>query len=403
MCKLGHCIEGCINHGDCLKDWVCRPIAANDHRCFKDCRSRQCPAGFTCTDGACIADVQLCAPCTDNAECGGPADRCLAEGDKGKFCAKDCTLSRECPIGFRCKEILEDIWQCIPAVGDCTNNCQIVGCPDLDYPYCNKSSGRCQDVLAPCDPCDRHESCGPGARCLVVNRDRYCIPTCVSNDAECPAGFRCDDRGDTPYCVPYSGTCDRCHGALCPPLAPYCSPENGACTECLSSSDCGQGYTCGDRSKLCIAAGPACPAEPGITCSDPNPFCYEGVCVQCLSNNDCPGQGSVCYHFSCFGDDFCQRINCPPDTTVCDADARACVEKGTCMRDEDCSGRRRCDVPHGVCYNADATCVTDAECPLTLTCDHERRLCRGCTGNGDCRVPFQQCVRLGDQSFCQQI
>ena len=402
VCELDTCNEGCSNSEDCANGWVCRRISATANRCFQDCRSLPCPDGSSCVENICLPDVVLCRACQEDDDCGGPLDRCLEVGESGKFCAKDCNLTRECPAGYRCRSIGADAWQCIPAVGDCTTNCQITGCDDIDFPFCNPSSGHCQEQLAPCDPCATNDACGPEARCVGLDGVRHCLPTCERQAPTCPAGFSCETSLAQPLCLPLSGTCDRCANQLCGPLSPYCNPATGTCTECLATLDCASGLVCAESSRLCLAKGPTCTVG-GEPCAAPYAHCFEGRCVECISTADCPEDGLICHNFRCYGEDFCQRVTCPVGTTVCDTEARACVEIGICADDEDCGGTRRCDVPNGVCYNADATCVTDAECPITLSCDRQRRLCKGCESNADCRVPFQQCVNLGSGRYCQQI
>jgi len=62
----------------------------------------------------------LCAPCQDQAQCGGADDYCLLNNATGEsFCGSDCNSG--CPSGFQC--VLLDPWaqisQCVPTGQTC--------------------------------------------------------------------------------------------------------------------------------------------------------------------------------------------------------------------------------------------------------------------------------------------
>ncbi|MBM4319750.1 MAG: hypothetical protein FJ125_07270, partial [Deltaproteobacteria bacterium] len=350
---MDHCEPGCNNPSDCLRGWDCQQVTASLQRCLKKCARRSdCPEDHSCEDQHCVAEVALCAACDDDTDCGNALAKCL-NGPGGRFCAKDCSLRGDCPAGYRCETQERGVEQCLPATGDCSTICPLHPC--AAGTVCNRASGRCHPTLGPCDPCADHAECGENARCLLFGENKHCLLACPGGSSDCPKGFRCNDAEDRAYCVPLTGTCDRCSGTVCSPLAPYCNPEDGVCLECLSSRHCSQDELCGETSSFCIAGGPSCGRPGDETCVAPTPFCFEHRCVECLSSGDCPpppqGAALVCYRFRCLGDDFCQRVLCPSGTS-CDREARRCIETGTCQDDPDCPGRR-CDEVRGICYNAD--------------------------------------------------
>ncbi len=397
ICVIDRCVPGCNNSSDCLNGWNCREVTAGVTRCQKSCTERaDCPADHQCSEGACVPEVQLCASCLIDEDCGGAADRCLMDEGAG-YCAKDCSLRGTCEAGFRCEDV-DGAKQCVPATGTCLTVCPLNPCADGQV--CNVVSGGCQDELGPCDRCTETAQCVEEARCITYGQQKLCLLTCPDGQDDCPTGYLCDASGGTPYCVPRTGTCDRCAGKYCGPLTPYCNPEDGSCVECLGSRHCGLGETCA-RSLSCVPEGPACGGEEEA-CGEQIPFCYEERCVECLSSGDCSGGADlVCHHFRCMGEDFCQRVACPAGTR-CDNEARRCIETGTCETDADCPGRR-CDDVRGVCFNADGSCVSSGECPPRLECDPELRICVGCGAASDCR-PLQACFPLQDgRRYCHQL
>ena len=428
LCKLSKCVPGCDNNEDCGRDRVCKPVAELKNACFFACGADYpCPRDadggelYDCMSGACVPRVQYCAECNEDTECGGLTDVCYDFGDIGKFCTKDCELDpNSCAEGFRCLELerevgerIETVRQCVPRVGDCTSACRFVGCPERDKPFCHQDTGKCLAQFQACDPCTEHEQCGEEMRCKGYRPGHHCLQPCPGGASDCgdPSIWRCDTQAGA-WCVPLTGTCDRCQGRECPILAPYCHPGNGQCVECLSNVDCPEGEACGQDTSLCVAGRLACgepdPEEPGGgLCVEEAPYCYENLCVRCITDADCrcpaenPGCNEVCHHFRCVGDDFCQQVTCPEGTN-CIPEARRCVQGGRCEKDETCGAGRLCDGERQICYYSDASCYTNADCPNNLVCDLDLHLCVGCLDNSMCRLR-QICVPLGDgRRVCRQ-
>jgi hypothetical protein len=434
ICDLGTCLDGCFNDGDCGDEKKCVEVGPGNRTCFWRCGDHQdCPdtdeVSYDCIDGACIPSVDLCAACEEDLDCGGPTDRCIEFRDLGAFCTKDCAANPNgCPDGFRCVDVnreedggnVEELRLCVPRVGDCTSVCSFVGCDDPDFPHCNELTGRCAAVFAACDPCRLHEECGTGNQCLEFPRDTdnfHCFHPCPNGVRDCgdAAVWRCDDRTGNPWCVPLSGTCDRCAGRpdACP-LTPHCNPGDGQFVECLADIDCDDGQVCGRDTNKCISSRLACGAgEDGeARCTPEAPICYEGSCVGCVGNADCRNQcppeqecgPQVCHRFQCMGDDFCNRVNCP-EGTRCINEARRCSPSGQCDEDEDCPPcGMLCDQARRVCYKNNGGCDHNGDCPPNLVCNTELNLCEGCADNTQCRQR-QLCLPnpvLGRPNVCIQ-
>lgn len=129
---------------------------------------------------------------------------------------------------------------------------------------------------------------------------------------------------------------------------PYCF--SGVCVQCLSSNNCG-GRQCGPNHQ-CVE----CTAN--TDCGGFTPYCNTTTfqCVQCVGPGNC-GQGLTCNaatnrcELACTSDANCTQIapHCSPTLGVCVG----------CVTDANCSGGAPyCDVQDGACVE----CLTDANC-----------------------------------------
>lgn len=123
---------------------------------------------------------------------------------------------------------------------------------------------------------------------------------------------------------------------------------------------CNKSADCGD------AGAPVC---------DPD----GGVCVQCVSNNDCSGSTPHCLHSTC--------VSCTADADcsagmVCNMHIPRCATQ--CTSGTDCNGRP-CATAYGYCVE----CLSDLDCTNAALpyCDQPPAigLCVGCRTNADCK------------------
>ncbi|MBU1433171.1 hypothetical protein KKF91_21755, partial [Myxococcota bacterium] len=236
-----------------------------------------CPQGLVCDAGACVAT------CSD--ECAAGSARCQGEGVAtcGDFDADDClewSTSAPCAAGEICAD------------GACAAVCT---------PECNAGAARCaaggvqscgdlaicprwgaligeRFVVGETQPCAEGTSCSNGA-CLQVCQDE-----CTRGNSECtPSGERriCGDF-DPDECAEWSEPIACAQGESC---------SNGVCAsvcqdECvLGESDCDQADSftvCGDfDDDDCSEWGLSQPCEAGWVCQD-------GACVGCAAAEEVP-------------------------------------------------------------------------------------------------------------------
>jgi hypothetical protein len=204
----------------------------------------------------------LCAPCNDDAECGGSTDLCLTNSQTNeRFCSVDCaTTDGLCPPGALCMNLEDGVAQCVPTGATCEGY---------------------QPVSLGGQPCAESALCyGAFGTCVSAGGIGYCTRSCES-DADCSTGTsRCAEapkgglvcRADWELgpegCgwvqangAGIGGSCDGaadCAGGLClseglpETVGAFCS------SPCVADSDCGAGAGCGETS---LADGPVCIPE----------------------------------------------------------------------------------------------------------------------------------------------
>jgi hypothetical protein len=238
---------------------------------------------------------RLCDTCSNDEECGGPTDNCIAGlADGGaRYCSQDCDTShvggRACSTGFTCREISPTVKQCVPNGSECvTDPCAGVNCsPTSSTPICDPATRTCVECLE-----DRH--CPASDQ---VCQNKVCrTPGACTGDASCagdPAGTHCCQTtlgmrcaqccnnthcgGATPYCV--ANVCrsqqDPCAGVTCNPPQ-TCNPATGNCegggsVTCTSDSQCASGLKCDLQFNFCYDPSGLCADDtqcaPGQTCA----------------------------------------------------------------------------------------------------------------------------------------
>jgi len=133
---------------------------------------------------------------------------------------------------------------------------------------------------------------------------KYCLP---SNGicAQCSTTADCKDPR-RPICV--ANGCDRCQDdSDCTHILnkPYCNKTIGACTACLSQSNCTNPnkpfcdfdrLICTDCQSLDGSCSTECTSHADCSVG-PNPYCFNGECVECLLDGHCTAP-AICDNYN---------------------------------------------------------------------------------------------------------
>jgi hypothetical protein len=303
------CAEGlaCVSAGAGLPDV-----------CLAACAEGSCRGDASCVEGscrpadACGLESDLCAPCTTDSECGGRADRCVRNLQKGlSHCAASCAADGDCPSGFLC-QAMHGSKQCVPFDGRCEERC--LG--DRDCPtgfrcaegYCGAIAG----FRGLCAPCSVDDECQSGACMQGADGRRSCAPFCAA-EVDCPAGSVCLAVAglESAICLPRSGHCPvgvggegractgpgGCASGLC--MVQDGEPQ-GRCVDGCSRGACSDGRRCEsvDDQPICLpplgADGARC--LNGVECA--GGLCValasESVCTQACDQDSACGEGWTC-------------------------------------------------------------------------------------------------------------
>lgn len=302
-----NCGPDCCPNGqaECCDNACCYGTCYDEELCCPSPRV-YCEAGGCCPDGEdCCANEGCCqGVCYANAQ--GQAVCCRA--GSGEVCGADCcpTSTHQCcasadgslrcvPNGEACCAVDAD---CNQTCSSCQGDCQVCGpagvcVPDLccqtvcvpGCSVCNPLTGGC-DAIADC--CVADTDCGISAKCCAG----ACVDDCC-DDTDCIECQTCVDGSCVP---PFAHPC----GDLC------CDGDvNGVC--CIQSGS-DSGGACGFGQHCCVdATGQAFWAAEccdDSDCRSPQPFCLNGVCVDCLVAEHCPlypdSLGRVCCDNVCY-------------------------------------------------------------------------------------------------------
>lgn len=248
VCRGGTCQppESCDDTGNCLDDLFCNDdnlCVPPDGTCTDD---GDCPGELICVAAACVTPTscdtsddcppsQNCIqgvcddPCTQDADCGSPAQAYLCDTASGD-CFQRCLTDGQCPDGTWCDDEAAQGpgGLCIPA--ECTTDAE---CDQANDEICDgkdEGRGHCVEVVR----CDQGD-CPPGFACDTATNICEPVPACRT-DRDCEGSAYCDGG----YCVP----ADDCSTASCPTdfecIGDVCVPA-----VCRGNADCTvQGEVC---------------------------------------------------------------------------------------------------------------------------------------------------------------
>ncbi len=320
----------------------------------------------------------------------GPADGAAPDGGAADAMTPDtgpapCVRDQDCESGDVCNV---KTGVCAAGVA-CTTDAECEPCARFANPidcghgyhlnaYCDLDRGNvCTRALAPCEPCETDQDCGPmhpsiaavtgEQKCFeYAGGDKFCARS--AQTIGCPLGFTVDQA--TNLCIRLEGCPTGEDFEICPE-----KPAN--------SPSCTYEQTC--------------PGEP----------CTGIAGARCSTNKDAPGALGICIG-ACTTDDDCMdpafptcRVEsgiCVPSCTKggC-ADNKACHEDGFCA--DKCMDDAFCEMKYG----ADTYCnLPGRPAPRIYKGYRDDNSCAplGCEDAVDCPAPGEVCDKTQDPPAC---
>ena len=342
-----YCLQDCASDANsCPEGSICIPVGLFQQcvpiemTCVNHCLEPdvvECDEGQNCDpiEGTCHTSlVELCGrPCDNNYDCGGQNDLCLRFADDltgGAFCARDCSDTDPCPIGYRCGTLTDNVTQqCVPGGYDDPSCalCAETVCPEGEF--CRPSDGLCFPEPTPCVD---HSECPPGELC---NDWEYrCEPVglpCNFGQYDCDWTMECSATSlDT------TGMCLQDCSVLggCPSTAPACERYHQVWDSCVERG-LGHAERCARLMNRYEPIGRPCPT------SDTETGCYS-TATTCLTDmvEGVPG--------------FC-TLTCNPDNPI------ACTSGSICRKVTDTSGAATTETDEFYCVPPECGCLASPD------------------------------------------
>ena len=401
ICKnpgaAGTCVQ-CLVHSDCpstaaaqCSGNTCVPCTSNSH------------CSHLSETQACNTTTGVCVECVHNGHCTFLTKPNCREGDNypadPNYC-QGCTNSAngqcdkfpETPV---CKNPG-------PTTGVCVQCASDSDCPTA-------AAAQCSEITNTCVPCTANTHCAhltSTPACKDPGPSGTCVPCVV--DADCPnaAAAKCS-AGNT--CIACTDS-NQCSHLTSQPICKTSGPS-GVCVQCTSHSHCPTtkanclaanfcvGCTSTEHHCARFPSTPVCKTPGGTT----------GVCVQCVTDSDCPNASAAqcsesntcipctantqCAHLTATS--LCKDpgaagkcVQCVTDWDCPTAAAAKCSESNTCVP---CTDSSQCAhlTSKPVCKDPGAggrcvECVDHSDCPSIFASKCNSNTCITCTGHAHC-------------------
>ena len=283
----------------------------------------------------------------------------------------------------------------------------------------------CSQALGVCVDCEDDSHCLQTTFDSAYCWDNNCLDRCIDNkcvlqqkNVTCSSCNDCP-RGE-PNCI--DGQCTKCREQSDCEEGMVCLAKLGLCLECLKSSDCPYYHVCtmgnectpkGDMSNPCQeCSGMSIPSK-NSSCKSLFLFLLK---VPIIDSTDCPKEEPNCIDGRCTN---CNKTSCP-SSMQCHENTGLCVE---CLTSNDCPYNHLCTMDHECkprgspcqdcrgrvhhiftiyminmlsiyligcpkeepnCMNGKCKTCNENGCPLAMQCHNPTGLCVECTEELDC-------------------
>jgi hypothetical protein len=266
----GTCVDGCSSTKPCLSGKTCDTAAGKCVDCLNDSNCTQ--SGFP----ACDVTANVCVACTQNRNCQSPlAPAC----DTSTHQCVVCAANGDCPAGYLCtnfacvagcsaaRPLCPSGQTCDVSVGKCVECTTNLDC-NASRPVCDTANRRCVQCLPGSTP----TTCPAGTFCDVTT----CTSGCAG-DADCSQGKRCQTSSH--FCVDCLSNADCTTDAG---VARTCTSWGTCSVTCTSATNCNTGELCCGSSCTRPLTDTANCGGCGQACL-PGQQCLNGVCQRYLT------------------------------------------------------------------------------------------------------------------------
>lgn len=348
----------------------------------------------------------------DAGDAGGAADEdTVRKGQRGSSCDStndceeglSCMVTSGCPTGVACanKSCQPSNFEDLTGTGkschikDCATKADCCGEKPLKLPEkCQNRDSICK--LSTLPGCTSNLTCTTAANCGPGKCEGYCSAatatkcttasdcaanTCVTTTTGSTTTNTCSVTGFD--CTSTTCTTNTCTALRCNCTNPEYLPSSPICSDPDCTNVCA--FTCtNDR---CVT-DTSCTTD--LQCSTTTPYCTDGKCNQCRTNDDCKDEECIAGHCgpACKADTQCALFeSCQSGKCVyvgCRSD-RECVLQARAANATPTQDPRlaKCNIEDdvGTCI---FPCEIDAQCATTEVC-HEG-VCRyiGCATDSEC-------------------
>jgi len=327
-------------------------VACDGSGAFPRCVVDTCEEGFYPGPGnvSClpVPRANQCAPCTTDADCQGPLDRCIVDPDAGRVCARDCGAGSVYST----------------AATPCTGAPGETGC------------------------------CPEGNTCEASGEQRLCRPlsgTCACT--EDGATTTCERTNNFGTCFG-SRTCDADVGlSACTAPTPgteLCNDADDDCDGFVDQADTSLDLTTTPNGLTTCGDGPSCPGEWRCIAGGWDCTARESTAEVCDTlDNDCDGATDEDFR------DGQGRYISADHCGGCGLDCSALVVNATATSCTLVSGTPTClattCAPGTYPFNGGRACLALPD-----------NQCLSCATDADCLVPDSRCLGTGVERYCSR-